>query len=179
MVLNNTGGVCKMRRNHRFTLIELLVTITVIVILSGLTIAGVRFAFQRSEEASIKSRFQKLQMALEDYRRDWGYYPVWPHPPHTAVKDFQTDSKFDLAFSLWSPPGDLGTAGQIDPGDGRPYIEEHTGSGAYRQTKGGPAFRYQYPGANNPQSYDLVAAGVDETFSQDKDNFNNWESDRE
>jgi len=159
-----------MRRDY-FTLLELLVAIAVIAVLAGLTVGGARFAFQRSEEATIRSRLQKLEMALESYRRDWGYYPVWPYQPYTPSPTFYINAAndFNPANPLRSPAG-------------ADYLEESTTP--FRQSPSGPAVRYQYPGLRNPQKYDLVAPGVDENFGNENgtaaqkkaavDNITNW-----
>lgn len=140
-----------MQRRGHFTLMELLVVITVIAVLSGLTIAGVRYAFQRSEEAAIKSRMQKMEMALEEYKRDWGYYP------------------------LQATAGDLNFSPFISP-DGKDYLEESTEP--FRQSKSGVPMKYQYPGANNTEKYDLGAPGVDEVWDGgDGDDITNWSKD--
>ncbi len=184
-----------MRRDY-FTLLELLVAIAVIAVLAGLTVGGARFAFQRSEEATIRSRMQKLEMALESYRRDWGYYPIKPYPQVTKAAIDNTgpsgvpDNKIDLQaptelkffqvdFPLISPQG-------------TPYLDEEIGTTKpYRQTRSGMPFFYQYPSnavrsLKNTGRYDLWAAGVDEVFHTNdlpaddyirrssKDDITNW-----
>jgi len=150
-----------MYRRNTFTLIELLVTITVIAILSGLTIGGVRFAFRRSEEASIRSRMQAMEMALQEHKDDYGYYPVWPAQPWTASETFYENASCDMNFDMVSPAG-------------KNYLENMSTT-PFRQTGGGPAMRYQYPGAKNPEKYDLAASGVDESFADTADNITNWQ----
>jgi prepilin-type N-terminal cleavage/methylation domain-containing protein len=138
-----------MSRRSQFTLIELLVTITVIAVLSGLTIAGVRFAFQRSEEAAIKARIKTMEMALEEYKRDWGYYPV---------RDVAGNV---LNFTMQSP-------------DGRAYLEH--GTTPYRQSKNGPEMLYRHPGEKNTEKYDLWAPGINEVDENGGgDDITNWE----
>lgn len=63
-------------KTRGFTLIEMLVTITIIVILAGLSLSGFKYvtAKQASEQAKIQT--QLLSKALEEYKLDNGNYPV-------------------------------------------------------------------------------------------------------
>ncbi len=63
-------------RKQRFTLIELLAVMFLLSILAALVIGGARFAMLRSSEASTISAMKKLELALEQYRNEYGYFPV-------------------------------------------------------------------------------------------------------
>ena len=133
--------------HHPFTLIELLATIMIITVLLGLVIGGAQLAGRKSEEAKIKARMERLELALEEYKDDWGYYPVY---------------NGQLNFDLQSPSGTY-------------YLEDYTDEeNAYGQSgTGTEPFRYTYPGTHNPASYDLRALGADVQAGTD-DDITNW-----
>lgn len=148
-----------------FTLIELLMAIFVISVLVAIAIGTGRLAWTRSEEAKIRTRMQILETALEQYRRDWGYYPMSP-PPGTTLADIDStgNGKIDLAvqaeaqyFYFDFPFKDR---------SGNDYLENETMP--YRQSgAGSEPFFYQYPSnpsirtLMNEDKYDLWAPGVD------------------
>ncbi|MCF7854044.1 MAG: type II secretion system GspH family protein [Candidatus Pacebacteria bacterium] len=133
---------------HRFTLTEVLVVMVVIAILLAIAIGTTRLAWHKAENAHIRANMKKLELALDQYKRDWGYYP-------------QQSSLTDLNFDLKSPSGD-------------DYLDESTKP--YRQSgEGSEPFRYECPGTHNTQKYDLQAPGVDGDPATADDNITNWE----
>lgn len=149
-----------MNRRSAFTLLELLMVIAVIGILSGLTIGGAKFAFDRSEESSIRTRMKIMEMALEQYRRDWGHYP-------TLINGLSAAGGGELRFKDFTSP------------NGTYYMEDETAPAAaanpYRQTRKGVAMHYRYPGVKNTEKYDLWAPGLDEVINT-TDDLANWKS---
>lgn len=69
----------KSSRIHRgargFSLMELLVVVTIIIILAGLTIAGMGFAKQAQARKKADTQIHLLEVALEDYNSDNRAYP--------------------------------------------------------------------------------------------------------
>lgn len=69
-----------MVRKHRnragFTLIELLVVITVIGILMGIVLGISAVAKRKSTESKTMSELQKIRDAMEEYRVQYGQYPI-------------------------------------------------------------------------------------------------------
>jgi len=149
-----------MRRRHAFTLMELLIVIVIIGILSGLTIAGVQFAFRQSDAGAIKSRLGRIEMALEAYRDDWGHYPIWPRQPYTPSATFYTNTNCQMDFPIESPTG-------------KSYLEFSTEP--CRQSRKGAVIYYQFPGHYNREKYDIIAPGPDESFDRAQDNISNWQ----
>ena len=148
-------------RRHPFTLIEMLAVVAIIAILAGLIVGGAKFAFDKSQESAIEMRMKTLEMALDEYKKDWGYYPI-----------MKTEGDFKTRFL--APPGDKNNNLKWDSGEGAPYIETYTDfTESYKQSKGGVAFRYQYPGSHNTKKYDLQAYGLDEE-SDTTDDIKNW-----
>lgn len=58
-----------------FTVIELLVVIAVIIVLTGLLLAGLRAATGAARDADSKSRFRAIAQALAAFQADHGYFP--------------------------------------------------------------------------------------------------------
>jgi len=64
------------RACHRgFTLVELLVVITIIGILAGLALVGIRSAIIRAQNAAMKIEVSNIAQALDLYKQDKGAYP--------------------------------------------------------------------------------------------------------
>ena len=59
-----------------FTLIELMAVITIIVILAGLVVGGLRFVNDRQAKEKAKVQIALLSKALEEYKLDNGQYPL-------------------------------------------------------------------------------------------------------
>ncbi len=68
-----------------FSLIEVLVVVSIIVILVGLALAGINFAYQRSEESNTRALLGSLAGVEKEYRAQTGQY-VHPVPPATMAQ---------------------------------------------------------------------------------------------
>lgn len=169
-------------RRQTFTLIEMLVVISVIAILAGITIGGGKFAFDKSQESAIKMRIKKMEMALEEYKKDWGYYPIWQwdvdHNGDGSVDDDDRQLCFfpgpDKKFGDADDDGDTEEDDDNRPfqsPNGKLYLKD--GTDPYLQRKGGSAMQYEYPGTHNTEKYDLQAPGLDKVFDTD-DDITNW-----
>lgn len=66
------------RRRHQagFTLMELLVVITIIVILASLTMGGLGYMQRNQAVQKCKAQIAMLGTGLEEYKLDFGRYPV-------------------------------------------------------------------------------------------------------
>ena len=66
-----------MHMNHRrgFTLVELLVVILIIGILAGITFTGANFLLGSKDIKKARSEIEGLQLALDQYRSDYGTFP--------------------------------------------------------------------------------------------------------
>ena len=60
---------------HTFTLTELLVAIAIVLILVGMTIAGVGYARRRADEAKTVAILEQFAQGLEAFRAEKGFYP--------------------------------------------------------------------------------------------------------
>lgn len=131
------------QRRHTFTLIELLVVIGIVMILAGITMAGLSFAGRRADESKTWAIMEDFTMALEAFRQDRGFYPV---VSPAAEVDFSTTAWANFI------------AGHSKTG--RPYIEGYTNADKLLDAYGN-AFWYVCPGTNNTSKYDLWSRGPD------------------
>lgn len=58
-----------------FTLIEMLVTITIIVILAGLSLGGFKFVSTKQAYSQAEIQIKLLENGIEEYKLDTGEYP--------------------------------------------------------------------------------------------------------
>lgn len=66
----------QMRRGRRaFTLVELLMVISIIGIIASLTVVGIASARGKKEESAVKAQKEKLVLAIESYKKQFGAYP--------------------------------------------------------------------------------------------------------
>lgn len=63
------------RRPHAFTLVELLVTISIIALLAGITVGGMRHVSSTSKASRLRAELDQLVTAIESYKEAIGNYP--------------------------------------------------------------------------------------------------------
>src|SRR4051812_20905468 len=63
------------KKNKGFTLIELLMVVSIIALLSAIILTNLNATKNKAREASRKTALKQLQIALELYRTQYGYYP--------------------------------------------------------------------------------------------------------
>ncbi|MDQ0291069.1 type II secretion system protein GspG [Oligosphaera ethanolica] len=158
------------QRRHAFTLIELLVVIGIIMVLAGITMAGLGFAGRRADETKTQAIMEEFAMALETFRQDYGYYPI-----QTSTDDEGKDIKVDFHGDTWDlfmnryapPPAPINVPNKKN----RPYMEGITGNAGDELLDAyGNALYYLSPGEKNPQKYDLWSKGPDGKHGDKKDN---------
>ena len=77
------------RRAAAFTLIELLVVIAIIAILAGLLIPAVGAAKVKAQVARAKTETSGLITAINQYKHDYGFWPVPKGPQPDLLRDVQ------------------------------------------------------------------------------------------
>lgn len=144
---------------HSFTLIELLAVIAVIVILAGLLLGGARIAMQKASEGKTRSQIHQLEIAFEQYRQEWGFYPLQP----TATILWKT---------IMTGTDDSGTyyhglESKLSNSNTHQYFftrESFKFSTTSCVDPFGKDYYYQYPGTVNKNGFDIWSAGADGYF---------------
>ena len=72
----NTSAALPTRPSRGFTLMELLVVVAIIMILAALSLGGLRFMQGKQAEKKCRAQIAMLSSALEEYKLDFGRYPV-------------------------------------------------------------------------------------------------------
>ncbi len=150
-----------MRRTNQFTLIEVLSAMAIIAILMGLIIGGAGFASRRAAETKTLARLKEMEMALDAFREDRGYYPA-------------TSGVIQLVSN---PPGtDFDSGNFRHSQTNQPYVAGYIG-GEFLDAWGN-AFFYRNDGSsnqNNAEMYDLWSGGRDKDhgINTDSTDFNN------
>lgn len=164
----------------RFTLVELLTVMVVAAILAAIALAAAKVVSQKSKRAAVKSTLEQIQLALEQYEEDWGYYPQTGGEGKTITRSFVYGTQ--NAAGLQQPrksPGSYGEAWghyYLNPQDlkyksirSRLWIETGTSfpQKIHRTTtfcvdKWDKPYWYQCPGEMNKKSYDLWSTGADQ-----------------
>jgi general secretion pathway protein G len=137
-------------RNDGFTLLEIMVVVIIIGML--MTLVGTAI-FRRLDTAKIDiagMQIQKLSQSLELYKLDNGTYPTSEQGLDALVREPTSEPR-----AKRYPPGGYATSKDlVDPWQN--------------------AFKYQRPGQNNPNSYDLYSYGPDGVQGGEQD-IGNWE----
>ncbi len=131
-------------RKENFTLVEIIVVMVIIMILTGLTISILRSISRRNFNVYVKGQLEKLDIALDSYKQDWGYYPQSNAP--STLKNVLNNHFVSPSLV--------------------PYLENIENS--YTDMNDVPYF-YIYPGIINTTSYDLWSLGYDEKAGKIED----------
>ena len=74
-----------------FTLIEMMTVITIVIILTGITVAGFSFINDKQANAKAKIDIELLSKGIEQYKLDWGEYPSSIDSDGSPVPDENID----------------------------------------------------------------------------------------
>ena len=130
-------------RKRTFTLVELLAVISIIAILTAMIVGAATLASRKASESKTKSLLEQMQIALDQFQQDWGYFP----PQATAGPLQWDEEKFK------------DTNGKLLL-DNYPADADSNDNNAYEDAWGNP-FWYQCPGTMNEESFDLWSCGRD------------------
>lgn len=152
-------------------MVELLVTIAIIVILAGAATGVGAYVLRSAKKARAQAQLDTIETAISSFYEDWGYYPL---RTDNGVQELD-DGIEASAPKFW----DL-NEGLVDP-NGRPYVKWEDSGFARKEASGrvyfvdpwDRPFRYQVPGSNNQEMYDLWSTGPDGT-SGNSDDITNW-----
>jgi len=169
----------KFGRFAAFTLVELMAVIVVICILIGALIGVAKYANRQFGVTRAKTQMAALQMALEAYKTDVGYYPVSTWVRCSGNFYAEQSNAACLYRALTRPKcyyrarqTDIGAANGLtffkDPWGSpwnyyRPALPQPTSLVISNVTGGG--FGYAWGGQHNLLTYDLYSYGPDKITS--------------
>ena len=134
---------------HAFTLVEMLLVLVILAVLAAIVIPKFSGRSQQAKETAAKSQISSIEMALDAFEVDTGFYPA----------------------------GNNGLNALVDPPSNAqnwkgPYLKKGVPLDPW-----GNAYVYNYPGRNNPSGYDLMSMGPDGRAGGD-DDITNWDNSR-
>ena len=157
-----------MKNRNAFTLVELLTTITILAVLAGIALGVTKLVFTKAHESKNQALIKTIEIALEQYKTKYGYYPNSGTAPVRFIMDrvdltidsetTDTDKKTRiLSNNFWQ---------FFDESFKKTYVKQIPTSdsnvfyGYVVDAKGNPLI-YRCPGVFNVGSFDLGSAGED------------------
>jgi general secretion pathway protein G len=135
-----------LRHNRRaFTLVEMLLVLVILAVLAAIVIPKFSGRSQQAKETAAKSDISAMEMALDAFEVDTGFYPQG-----TAGLDALVNQPNNA--QNWKGP----------------YLKKGVPNDPW-----GNAYVYAYPGRNNASGFDLMSPGPDGRAGTD-DDIVNW-----
>lgn len=164
--------VCKKRSaqlNGRdrggFTLVDLLTVMLIIGVLTGLVLGLAGYANKKAALAKTHAQMERLKIALENYRADWGRYPL-------------VDEMADLRDALYEDRIEGGRKVYIELNTDELNDQRREDNRATLLDPWGQEYRYRGDNPDhNIDSYDLESGGPDGDLDAEEDNLTNWRGD--
>ncbi|HEX5175533.1 MAG TPA: type II secretion system major pseudopilin GspG [Chthoniobacteraceae bacterium] len=134
------------RTRSAFTLVEMLLVLVILAVLAAIVIPKFSGRSQQAKETAAKSQISSIELALDAFEVDTGFYPAGATGLNALVDQPNNAQNWKGPYLKKGIP--------LDPW-GNPYI-------------------YTYPGKNNPRGYDLMSTGPDGRAGGD-DDITNWD----
>jgi general secretion pathway protein G len=133
------------RSRNAFTLVEMLLVLVILATLAAIVIPKMAGRSQQAKVTAAQSQINSLEMALDAFEVDNGYYP-------------KTGALDDLVNQ---PANTSGWKG--------PYLKKGIPLDPW-----GNAYTYEFPGKHNANGYDIMSPGPDGRAGTD-DDIVNWD----
>jgi general secretion pathway protein G len=133
------------QRRSAFTLVEMLLVLVILATLAAIVIPKMAGRSEQAKVTAAQSQISSLEMALDAFEVDNGYYPK------TGGLD------------------DLNTQPPNTPNWKGPYLKKGVPLDPW-----GNAYTYEYPGKHNVNGYDIMSMGPDGRAGTD-DDITNWD----
>ncbi len=138
----------KLHRHQGFTLVEMLLVLVILATLAAIVIPKFAGRSQQAKVTAAQSQLTSLEMALDAFEVDNGYYP----------KSGALNELIDQPANAANWKG--------------PYLKKGIPLDPW-----GNAYTYEYPGKHSPNGYDLLSPGPDGRPGTD-DDINNWDQNK-
>ena len=161
-------------RRQYFTLIELLAVMTIIAVLATIVTGVSNLAGTKAAVGKCKSQMQQIELALEQYKSEYGYFPQTDGDAIEISEEFVKGEKVNGDWHHGLQSSDAN-----EKGDYLVNLSDLDFLGDNLVDPFKKPYRYRCPGDKNPQSYDLWSYGPDGKSSNEeekKDNITNWSS---
>ena len=134
------------RTRSAFTLVEMLLVLVILAVLAAIVIPKFSGRSQQAKETAAKSQISSIELALDAFEVDTGFYPAGATGLNALVDQPNNAQNWKGPYLKKGIP--------LDPW--------------------GNAYIYTYPGKNNPRGYDLMSTGPDGRAGGD-DDITNWD----
>ena len=176
---NLRSPVSSLQSFRAFTLVELLAVVLIIFVLAGIMITLGKYVNRQIGLTRAKAQMAALQLALESYKADMGYYPASTWVRYSGYDEAELSNSACLYRALTRPKCyyrarqfEIGATGQYtfftDPwGTAWNYYRPALPQPTSLIVCNGPSYVQTYAWGNqhNPLSYDLHSYGPDKTTS--------------
>lgn len=90
----------KVGKTLGFTLMELLVVIVIIILIAGLILGTAAYVQNKQVQVKTESQLHQIELCLELYKNDQGYYPI---SPYDWPRAYSISHAFDAGvdYSIW------------------------------------------------------------------------------
>ena len=156
------------RPRRGFTLIEMLATITIIVILAGLVVAGMDFVKEKQRRATAEMQIKLLANACEEFKLDHGFYPGISDSSPADGKNMSNELFRDLYWDSnrdgSGPLNDLTQKiyiAELDPDHNKQGWTDGKGQAARILDPWGNEYRYRKGSSAQSPDFDLWSVGKD------------------
>ena len=158
-----------MKNRNSFTLVELLTTIAILAVLAGIALGVTKLVFTKAHESKNQAVIKMIEIALEQYKNQFGYYPNSAANPNPFVMDAVDLSKnnkdpLNLKYNMWQFFDE--NFKNAHTKTGKVFVKFADGTGkqitaTYVTDALGNPLIYRCPGLFNMSSFDLGSAGED------------------
>ena len=127
----------KLAKEDGFTLIEVVIVVIIIGFLAGTVGPNLFSRVSQARRTTAKNQLEIFALALDNYRLDTGRYPTTQQGLEALVEQ--------------------PTSSPVPENWNGPYLDKRE----IPLDPWGNEYQYEYPGTNNPESYDLWSWGAD------------------